>query len=488
MGLTAHIIPLMAWQNQKVETPFMLNMLKILLMLWAVNFTPPILSLLFKERCQKPIDLGHRMKDGQPLFGPHKTIRGVVGAVVAGAIAGGLMGFPVVIGLSCGVLSMIGDLISSLIKRRLGKPSGSVVAGLDQLPEGAFPLLLLAPYADLELARSIVIILLFCFGAYGGSFFFKWIFLTHTISRYRRKLRPRQRLREWRACDTAYHPLHRFFNFERAIYYHLLMKGTFHVLGLYERGRRNALDIKLNQLTIEFEDLPSAFDGYSILLLTDLHLDGLEGLYEQINSLVAPLHVDLCLFGGDYRTELSGPYSKVLLRMGRLLRTINARDGVYAVLGNHDCIEMAQVLENRGMRFLINAAMSLTRGEDHLWLVGVDDPHYYEAHDLAEAFDEVPSRAFSILLAHSPEVYAQAASYGTRLYLCGHTHAGQIQFPKIGPLFTHSRAPRRYCQGHWQFGRMQGYTSAGAGVSGVPVRFGISGEVALIQLKKAGPT
>ena len=462
--------------------------LKILVLLWAVNLAPPSLSLLLKERGQTPVDMGRRMKDGQPLFGPHKTIRGVVAGVVAGGLIGWLLGLPVAIGLGSGALSMIGDLTSSMIKRRLGKPSGSVVAGLDQLPEGAFPLFLLSHYVNIGPVRAVAIILLFCFGAYAGSFFFKWIFLSRAIERYKRKLRPRQRLREWRACDTAYHPLHRFFNFERAIYYHIFMSGAFRVLGLYERGRRNALDIRLNQVTLEFKDLPTAFDGYTILLLTDLHLDGLAGIYEQINTLVAPLHVDLCLFGGDYRTELSGPYNKVLLRMRRLLRTINARDGVYAVLGNHDCIEMVHLLESRGLRFLINEAVGLKRGEDQLWLVGIDDPHYYKAHDLPEAFAEVPSQAFSILLAHAPEVYDQAASFGAKLYLCGHTHAGQVQLPKIGPLFTHSRAPRKFCQGHWQFGQMQGYTSSGAGVSGVPVRFGTPGEIVLIRLKKASYT
>ena len=460
---------------------------KILAFLWLVNLSPPLLSLLLKERGQTPVDLGRRMKDGQPVFGPHKTIRGVMAGVMAGGLIGWLLGFPVAIGLGCGVLSMAGDLTSSWIKRRLGKPSGSVIAGLDQLPEGVFPLLLLAPYFNLGIGWSVGLIFLFCSGAYTGSYFFKWIFLSRAIQRYKRKLRPRQQLREWRACDTAYHPLHVFFNFERAIYYHLLMKGVFQVLGLYNRGRQNALDIRLNQVTLEFEDLPVAFDDYTILFLSDLHLDGLAGLYEQINALVAPLRVDLCLFGGDYRTELSGPYSKVLIRMRRLVRTITARDGCYAVLGNHDCIEMVQLLEKRGLRFLINEAVALARGDGRLWLVGIDDPHYYEAHDLPQAFAEVPSRAFSILLAHSPEVYDQAAAYGARLYLCGHTHAGQVQFPKIGPLFTHSRAPRKFCQGHWQFGRMQGYTSAGAGVSGVPVRFGIPGEVVLIRLKQARP-
>lgn len=462
----------------------MWSVLKILCLLWLINLAPPFLSLLLKERLRTPVDLGRRLKDGQPLFGDHKTIRGVLAGVATGGLTGCLMGLPVGIGLACGALSMTGDLLTSFAKRRLGKPSGTVMAGLDQLPEGALPLLVLVPHAGFGAVGATAVLLLFCAGAYAGSFLFTRIFIDHAARRYRRKLRPSQRWREWRACDMAYHPLHPILNADRAIYYHLLMKNAFRAMRLYGRGRENALAIRLNTVTLNFEDLPAAFEDYTILFLTDLHLDGLPGLAQAIKALVAPLSVDLCLFGGDYRASLSGPYSKVLIRMHRLLRTIDARDGVYGVLGNHDCIGMVQPLERRGLRFLINDAIALTRGGDRLWLVGIDDPNYYQAHDLRQAFADVPTGAFSILLVHSPDVYDEAASYGARLYLCGHTHAGQVQIPRIGPVITHSRAPREYIQGHWRFGRMQGYTSAGAGVSGVPVRFGTLGEVVLIRLKR----
>ncbi|BBO92728.1 CDP-archaeol synthase [Desulfosarcina ovata] len=458
--------------------------LKFLFLLWLVNLAPPLLSLLLKERFRTPLDLGYRLNDGRPLLGDHKTIRGVLAGIITGGTLGWLMGWPVGIGLGIGALSMAGDLLTSFIKRRLGKPSGSVVPGLDQLPEGALPLLVLVPYAHLGAMPSTILLLLFCAGAYAGSFLFSWIFLNRAARRYRRNLRPGLRWREWRACDMAYHPLHPVLNADRSIFYHLLMKTAFRVLRLYGRGRKNALDIGLSPVTLYFEDLPAAFDDYTILFLTDLHLDGLAGIDIAVEALVAPLAVDLCLFGGDYRAKLSGPYSKVLLRMRRLVHAIDARDGCYAVLGNHDCIGMIPPLEKRGLRFLINDAAELTRGKDHLWLVGVDDPNYYQAHDLRQAFSDVPAGAFSLLLVHSPDVYDEAASYGARLYLCGHTHAGQVQIPGFGPLVTHSRAPREFIQGHWRFGRMQGYTSTGVGVSGVPVRFGTVGEAVLIRLKR----
>ena len=101
------------------------------------------------------------------------------------------------------------------------------------------------------------------------------------------------------------------------------------------------------------------------------------------------------------------------------------------------------------------------------------------------AFETVPSRAFSILVAHSNEIYKEAASYNPKLYLCGHTHGGQILIPPFGPIFTHSRAPRSLCQGVWQYQSMLGYTTTGVGVSGIPVRFATRGEVAIIRLKRS---
>jgi predicted MPP superfamily phosphohydrolase len=187
--------------------------------------------------------------------------------------------------------------------------------------------------------------------------------------------------------------------------------------------------------------------------------------------------VDLCLLGGDFRTELSGPYTRAVSHLERLVPAIHASDGIYAVIGNHDCLEMLEPLHAIGIRFLMNESLTIQRNGARLWLVGVDDPHYYQAHDLNRAFEGVPREDFIVFLAHSPELYREAAGRGADLYLCGHTHGGQIQLPAIGPVFTHSRAPRRLSTGAWTHGDMLGFTSFGVGVSGIPVRFGTRGEV-----------
>ena len=100
------------------------------------------------------------------------------------------------------------------------------------------------------------------------------------------------------------------------------------------------------------------------------------------------------------------------------------------------------------------------------------------------AFRDVPAQAFTIFLAHSPEAYQQAAQCQAQLYLCGHTHGGQICLPERGPILTNSRAPRFTASGSWQYRNMQGYTSRGAGPSGIPLRFNCPGEIALITLVK----
>jgi hypothetical protein len=148
---------------------------------------------------------------------------------------------------------------------------------------------------------------------------------------------------------------------------------------------------------------------------------------------------------------------------------------------------MVEPLTRRGVRFLLNDARAMVRDGQRLWLVGVDDPHYYRSHNLEEAFKTVPPGEFAVFVAHTPELYRDAARFGARLYLCGHTHAGQVCLPLVGAVFTHTKASRRLLHGVWEHQGMSGYTTAGAGVSGLDVRFGCRGEVVCLTLKKGSP-
>jgi predicted MPP superfamily phosphohydrolase len=262
-----------------------------------------------------------------------------------------------------------------------------------------------------------------------------------------------------------------------------LLKAIMIPSGLYALGKRNALRPVIHRVKLEFRNLPSEFDGYRILHLSDLHIDALPDLARVVGNHLQEIDADLCVMTGDYRFEIEGPSAEAWRGMRRVLANISVP--VYATLGNHDSCEMARALEQMGVELLINEAVRLRRGGDSIWLAGTDDPHDYRCADLNAALERVPQNAFVVVLAHSPDLYQEASDAGASLYLCGHTHAGQIRLPFIGSVVDNCSAPRAYTHGYWKHGTMHGYTSAGVGCSMVPVRFSCPPEIVVIELRRA---
>lgn len=252
--------------------------------------------------------------------------------------------------------------------------------------------------------------------------------------------------------------------------------------GLYRRGVENATRPLVHRLQLSFGSLPRAVAPLRILHLSDLHIDGVDGLAEVVAAQVRELPCDVCVLTGDYRFEIEGPWQDVIPRMARVVSRIHAPLGIFGILGNHDCADMARPLEELGIRLLVNEAVQIADG---VWLAGVDDPHYYGCDDLKRAASPIPPEAFKILLAHSPEMFAEAAEAGFDLYLCGHTHWGQIRTPWGAALLVNARCPKTYTAGLWRHGAMQGYTSAGVGCSMLPVRFNCPPEIVVIELRTA---
>lgn len=459
-------------------------LIKLLILLWSINLTPVLLAYSFEDKWDTPLDKGRLFMDGKPLLGSHKTIRGIMGGILAGMVFGFALEIPLWVAVLAGTMSMFGDSLTSFIKRRFSMIDGADVPVLDQFFEGFFPLIVIAPVYALSFAESVFLLLVFVITAYLGAQFLNRVLRTEPFAGYSRKLRSKIRFREWRACETIEYPFHPIINFERTLYYHFFMKTVFRLAGLYERGKKNALDLKLNRLEFEFDTLPSGFDQYTILFISDLHLDCLEGLAQKARRIVETLTPDLCILGGDYRTESWGSYSTALFHLKNLLDHIQTRDGIYAVLGNHDCLEMVSALKEKNVTFLVNDSKAIEKGGDRIWIAGVDDPYYFEGQDLAGTFEQIPDNGFTLFAAHTPGIFRETAAFAPDLYLCGHTHAGQIQLPYFGPVITHCRVPKKMVHGKWSYKRMQGYTSSGLGTSGIPVRFGCHGELALITLKK----
>src|SRR5208283_2772827 len=217
----------------------MMLFVRLLILLWLVNFVPPFLAQIFESKWNWPVDGDYLFPDGRPLFGRHKTIRGVLAGIIAGGTIGPALGFPLWLGLGAGFLSMLGDLFSSFLKRRLSFTTGDAVPGLDQVPEGLLPFLLIAPYYSLSAGYALLFGFVFGLGAYGGSVFLNRVLLKRPFESYPRRIRALTRFRELISCKITAHPFPYLFNFEDAVYYHIFMKSVFKALGVYERGRRN---------------------------------------------------------------------------------------------------------------------------------------------------------------------------------------------------------------------------------------------------------
>lgn len=255
--------------------------------------------------------------------------------------------------------------------------------------------------------------------------------------------------------------------------------------GLYRAGVRNALDLRLREIELEFADLPAAFDGYRILHMTDLHIDCLPGLADTVATLTRGVSVDACFITGDYQEGHGGPADPIIDHLKVALADIDARDGIFAILGNHDEGEFGLALERRmDLRLLINEKILIRRGSDRVLLAGTDDVSFFYSEG-ADAVLASTDGEFGIALVHSPEMAEAAAAGGYSLYLSGHTHGGQVSLPGGRPVVTRLIRNRELAAGLWSCGAMTGYTGPGVGVTAVPVRFFTRGEVTVLTLRGA---
>jgi predicted MPP superfamily phosphohydrolase len=252
--------------------------------------------------------------------------------------------------------------------------------------------------------------------------------------------------------------------------------------GLYPRGLRNAACLRLRRNELFFDDLPAPFDGLTILHISDLHVELSAGAMQTMREQLLDIDYDICVLTGDFRAGY-GPFQSTLEGVAKVRDFL--KGPVYGVLGNHDTVRMVPGLEAMRIRMLLNESVPIVRDGHTLFLAGIDDAHSHRAHDIDLAVSQIPERAFSILLSHTPEIYQQAAHAGFRLLLSGHTHGGQICLPGGIPITLDADLPRRMAAGAWRFEEMHGYTSAGAGTCIVPVRFNCPPEITLHILRSS---
>ena len=248
--------------------------------------------------------------------------------------------------------------------------------------------------------------------------------------------------------------------------------------------RPRAGDVEVTRVDVHVESLPPAFDGYRILHISDIH--GGSPLYRaSVRERLAAadgMVVDLVVFTGDLAS-----HSDAIEDAASALGELEARDGTVAVLGNHDCWmgeeKVSAALVAVGVRVLRNAPMTVERGGERLYLVGVEDCCYVGRDDLPGALRGVPEGAPVVVATHSPDIVLKPLAARASVILSGHTHGGQVVFPWIGPLYVPTKLGRRRMSGLLAVGGTVLYINRGLGEIFPPMRLNCRPEIAVLTLR-----
>ena len=264
---------------------------------------------------------------------------------------------------------------------------------------------------------------------------------------------------------------------------------------------RNAFEVR--SVTIEHEQLPKAFDGYRVVHISDIHARSFEGRERQLQRAVErinALHPDAIAFSGDLITMTPDE----LESMQSILRGMNAEDGVYSVLGNHDyCMysyidslakvenlhRLMAIEETMGWTLLMNERRIIHRGDDSIAIIGVENTspsrHFPSKGNLAQA-SEGTEAMYRILISHDPLHWeAEVVGRCYPLTLAGHTHAMQFSFCGWSPsryLFPQYRG--LYSTEGDDANKQFLYVNTGLGETLFPARIGVRPEITLITLRK----
>jgi len=242
----------------------------------------------------------------------------------------------------------------------------------------------------------------------------------------------------------------------------------------------------VSETDIFIRNLPARFEGFRIAQLTDIHHSRILGINEvrRVVGLAQQTKPDMFVLTGDYSTS----YRRYIEPCAEALSGLNAPEGVWAVLGNHDHYTdpelTTRALERHHIAVLNNAHTTLQRGPDSLQLSGIDD-WTWNAVDWVRAFSGLKANTPTILLSHQPIVLDLEQTHRVALILSGHTHGGQLNFPWLGAPARFATKDLKYARGLFRSGDTQLYVSSGTGVIGLPLRFGVRPEIAVLRLRLA---
>jgi hypothetical protein len=262
--------------------------------------------------------------------------------------------------------------------------------------------------------------------------------------------------------------------------FHLTVEWLFAAaLAVGIAGVANASWTRITRATIRLTNLPAAWRGRKAALISDVHLGHVRNgnfLRRMVNKILNE-GPDAIFIAGDL---YDGTFIDAA-RAAEPLSKLTAPQGVYFVAGNHeqfgDDSKFLQAVKDAGVRVLHNEKVEA----DGLQIVGVPYNNATRGEHLASALKSVRidrDRA-SILLVHAPDHPAVAEAAGVSLQLSGHTHLGQF----VPWSWFARKMYRQFVYGLSRIGKMQVFTSSGAGTWGPPLRLGSNPEIVVLQFE-----
>lgn len=246
--------------------------------------------------------------------------------------------------------------------------------------------------------------------------------------------------------------------------------------------------LQVSHVEIPLPGLPDSLIGFVVLHLSDLHQATFGAGQRRLLAAIDQCHYDLAVLTGDF---ISARAAYDFAPTAALLARLKAP--IYIVYGNHDypCLDiLAKDFACWPVGILNNSCLPVN---DRLQIAGVCDPDWTRHNpkspyktDLEQALAGADPNKFTLLLSHSPGIFADAIAKHVPLVLCGHTHGGQIKIPLLGaPTTASGRFFDTYVQGAYRQGSSVLYINRGLGTSGLPLRFLSPPEVAFIKLVRS---
>lgn len=264
----------------------------------------------------------------------------------------------------------------------------------------------------------------------------------------------------------------------------ILAGSSILILMLVVGGHIRSLYPVVREVTIETDKLPENRDYYSLAVFSDVHLGNIVGkkriirIVEQVNSLGA----DAILIVGDLVDEPSSRLEWAI----EPLRALDAPDGVYSVLGNHEYYAgveaSAELMRSANTTLLKDSVCEI--GEA-ITLLGLDDVTGSSQFGKKRAsIEEVAANSdpgkFRVLMQHTPVKLSEASQAGMDLMFSGHTHSGQMW-----PANWITERMFGVKAGMTKIRDMNFYLTAGIGTWGPPIRIGAVPEVIYVTIQKS---